>query len=114
MKTTNSKKHPLIPDFLIIGAGKSGTTSLDNDLKQHPEIFIPKVKEPNFYGYEQAKPQDFSGSFEELNHYKQSVTDLNSYLKLFEAAKPGQLKGETSLIYTTLQLLSGFVIIIPI
>jgi hypothetical protein len=99
MKTTNSKKHPLIPDFLIIGAGKSGTTSLDNYLKQHPEIFIPKVKEPNFYGYEQTKPEDFKGSFEELNHYKQSVTDLNSYLRLFEAAKPGQLKGETSNTY---------------
>jgi hypothetical protein len=99
MKKMHSKKHPLIPDFLIIGAGKSGTTSLDNYLKQHPEIFIPKVKEPNFYGYEQANPEDFKGSYEELNHYNTSVTKLDDYLKLFEAAKPGQVKGETSNTY---------------
>lgn len=40
----------LLPDFLIIGAGKSGTTSLDNYLKQHPEIFIPAIKKPGTFG----------------------------------------------------------------
>ena len=94
-----SKKHDLIPDFLIIGAGKSGTTSLDKYLNQHPEIFIPKVKEPNFYGYENTKVEDFNGDIAEILHFKGSVTNFEDYLNLFKDAKPGQLKGETSNTY---------------
>lgn len=93
------KKHDQLPDFLIIGAGKSGTTSLDNYLKQHPDIFIPELKEPNFYGYELTKIADFNGDQGEINHYKSSVTNLEDYLKLFKGAKPGQKKGETSNTY---------------
>lgn len=98
-KTIVGKKHPQIPDFLIIGAGKSGTTSLDNYLKQHPEIFISRFKEPNFYGYELVKSQDLGGDPSELEHYNNSVTNLRDYLKLFDAARPGQLIGETSNTY---------------
>lgn len=36
-------------DFLIIGAQKSGTTSLHNYLKQHPDIFLPEIKEILFF-----------------------------------------------------------------
>jgi hypothetical protein len=97
MKMINSKKHPLIPDFLVIGAGKCGTTSLDNYLKQHPEIFIPGVKEPNFYGYEKVKSENLTK--DELHHYNLSVPRLADYLKLFEPAKPGKILGETSNTY---------------
>lgn len=38
-------KDVKLPDFLIVGAAKSGTTSLHYYLKQHPQIFMPKVKE---------------------------------------------------------------------
>ena len=37
----------MLPDFLIIGAMKSGTTSLYADLKTHPSIFLPEDKEPS-------------------------------------------------------------------
>jgi hypothetical protein len=94
-----SKKHDLIPDFLIIGAGKSGTTSLDKYLNQHPEIFIPKVKEPNFYGYEQTKIEDFKGDIAEILHFKGSVTSFTDYIALFKDAAPDQVKGETSNTY---------------
>ena len=92
------KKFANIPDFLIIGAGKSGTTSLDNYLKQHPQIFISERKEPNFFGYELNQLSDFSVE-SEINHYKESVTNLTEYLKLFSSAKQGQLIGETSNTY---------------
>jgi hypothetical protein len=98
-KMTTTKKYDLLPDFLIIGAGKSGTTSLDKYLKQHPEIFIPKVKEPNFFGYETAKLEDFNGDEEEIYHYKNSITKLHDYLALFQDARPEQVKGETSNTY---------------
>jgi hypothetical protein len=38
-----------LPNFMCIGAAKSGTTTLYDILKQHPEIFIPRFKEPHFF-----------------------------------------------------------------
>jgi hypothetical protein len=38
-----------LPDFLVIGAMKAGTTSLFNYLREHPEIFMPAVKEVHFF-----------------------------------------------------------------
>ena len=37
------------PNFLIIGAMKSATTSLYSYLSQHPDIFMTKIKEPMFF-----------------------------------------------------------------
>ena len=37
------------PNLFIVGAPKSGTTSLSESLKQHPDIFICTPKEPNFF-----------------------------------------------------------------
>jgi hypothetical protein len=38
-----------LPNFIIIGASKCGTDSLYQYLRAHPEIFIPDLKEPNFF-----------------------------------------------------------------
>ncbi len=37
------------PNFFIVGAPKCGTTSMWAYLRQHPDIFMPKVKEPNYF-----------------------------------------------------------------
>ena len=39
----------MLPNLLIIGATKAGTTSLHHYLDQHPEIFMCKRKETNFF-----------------------------------------------------------------
>lgn len=39
----------ILPNFLIVGAAKSGSTSLYHYLNQHPEVFMPVNKEPNFF-----------------------------------------------------------------
>lgn len=38
-----------LPDFFIVGSAKSGTTSLYNYLRQHPQIYLPPVKEVYFF-----------------------------------------------------------------
>lgn len=38
-----------LPNFMCIGAAKSGTTTLYDILRQHPEVFIPSFKEPHFF-----------------------------------------------------------------
>jgi len=87
------------PNFLIIGAGKSGTTSLDFYLEQHPEVFMSPVKEPNFYGYELHQETDFSSAPDELAYYQQSVTDKASYLQLFSEVESEKAVGEISNTY---------------
>lgn len=39
------------PNFIVVGAAKSGTTWLYTCLKEHPEIFLPKNKEIHFFSY---------------------------------------------------------------
>lgn len=39
----------MLPDFLVIGAQRCGTTWLYENLRSHPEIFMPETKEINFF-----------------------------------------------------------------
>jgi hypothetical protein len=38
-----------LPNFLVIGAMKAGTTSLYHYLRSHPQVFMPQTKEVNFF-----------------------------------------------------------------
>ena len=38
-----------LPNFMCLGAAKSGTTTLYDILRQHSEIYIPSFKEPHFF-----------------------------------------------------------------
>lgn len=76
------------PGFFIVGAPKSGTTSLYRYLEQHPDIFMSTFKEPNYYCPDTAAEA-------QTPYYKTE----RSYLALFDDARPGQLCGEASTIY---------------
>lgn len=88
-----------MPDFLVIGAGKSGTTSLDQYLKQHPDIFMSAVKEPNFFAYELKSLSDIGKDPGDVTYFLNSIRDLEDYQALFNDADPDQLKGEVSNTY---------------
>jgi hypothetical protein len=76
---------PNFPTFVIIGAMKSGTTSLYNLLRRHDEINMCLVKEPNFFNVK----EDTRGNWELGEEW---------YRNLFEP-RPG-LTGEASSNYT--------------
>lgn len=40
-----------LPNFLVVGAAKCGTTSVHHYLRQHPEIFVPERKELHYFAY---------------------------------------------------------------
>lgn len=40
---------PKLPNFLVVGAMKAGTTSLYRYLRDHPQVFMPETKEVNFF-----------------------------------------------------------------
>jgi hypothetical protein len=48
-----------LPDFLIIGAMRSGTTTLARLLQAHPEVFVPPVKEIHYFDQNFDKPVDW-------------------------------------------------------
>jgi len=50
-----------IPDFLILGAAKSGTTSLLHELKIHPDVFTPGF-EVNYFSHHFVKGQAWYSS----------------------------------------------------
>jgi hypothetical protein len=47
--TPSSTRIGVLPDFLVIGAMKAGTTSLYHYLDAHPDVFMPRVKELDFF-----------------------------------------------------------------
>jgi Sulfotransferase domain len=48
-----------LPNFLIVGAMKCGTTTLHGVLGQHPQVFLPSHKELHFFGHRYAKGVDW-------------------------------------------------------
>ena len=92
----------MLPNFIIIGAAKSGTTSLYHYLSQHPEIYLCPSKEPNYFAFPEGRP-NLRGPLDEarmhrLNHSK-TVTNIEAYEALFAAAQGHKVIGEASLRY---------------
>jgi hypothetical protein len=77
-----------LPNFLIIGAPKAGTTSLYDHLRAHPEIFMSEIKEPRFFGY--------TGTPGPENRHKFPIQSQEEYESLFEAATTEKARGEAT------------------
>jgi Sulfotransferase domain len=75
-----------LPDFLIIGGAKSGTTTLYQYLCRHPQVYMSTPKEPDFFAVD-----------------AQYAQGINWYSSLFNEAKPEQVCGEASTTYSRWQ-----------
>ncbi len=78
-----------LPNLLIVGAAKSGTTSLHNYLNQHPEVFMSNLKEPHFLIINKIGKQRI------LN----GITNIINYKELFSEADKYKYRGESSVMY---------------
>lgn len=87
-----------MPNFFIIGAARTGTSSLYEYMRQHPDIWFSPVKEPMFFALEGAKP-DFRGPGDDREINRKSVADLAAYQALFSAASSRKAVGEASANY---------------
>lgn len=72
-----------MPNFLIIGTAKAGTTALYEYLKQHPQIYMSHEKEPKFFALEGVK-LDFRGPHDQENINRAAITDIEAYRNLFQ------------------------------
>lgn len=87
-----------LPNFLIVGAMKSGTTSLYHYLAQHPQIYMSPIKEPKFFALEgtmwDPEPRG-SGGLAKIP----GIRDWNAYLDLFSGVADEIAIGEASPLY---------------
>lgn len=86
-----------MPNFLIIGAQKAGTTSLYHYLSEHPQIYMSPVKEPGFFAFEGDKPRFCGPGDERLTN--RIVTDIDAYLRLFDKTTDEIAIGEATTLY---------------
>lgn len=87
-----------MPDFLIIGAQKAGTSSLYYYLKQHPQIYMSPIKELHFFTYE-GESSHGSSSIAQHNESFAVVNNIEDYQKIFQAAPESSVVGEASPSY---------------
>lgn len=71
------------PDFFIVGAPKCGTTALFNYLRNRSDIYVPAIKEPQFFA-------------EDIYGHQRNVNTLDEYLGLFTNAHNHRRIGEGS------------------
>ena len=84
-----------LPDFLILGAAKAGTTALFGALSRHPRVFRSPRKEPVFFVYAGAPPP--------LSWPGTRISDEAKYLELFAGCPAGAVAGEASTEYLSNQ-----------
>jgi hypothetical protein len=83
----------ILPNFIIAGASKSGTSSIYHYLKQHPDIFLSEIQKEGRY-FSQM-PGKFNGPGDQ--HIDASITrDLNAYQSLFESYNGEKAVGDIS------------------
>ena len=78
-----------LPNLLIVGAAKSGTTSLHHYLKQHSDIFMSDHKEPHFFINNEIG----------INRIPKGISKYEDYLTLFKNSRSFKYRGESSAMY---------------
>lgn len=87
-----------MPNFLVIGGTKSGTTSLNYYLAQHPEIYMPPGKQTYFFAFEGEEPA-CCGPGDKEHYDSQLINRLEDYLALFEGVTTEKAIGEVCSVY---------------
>jgi len=84
-----------VPDFIVAGTARSGTTAVADTLRDHPEVFVTTPKEPHYLGLGRRAPA-YTGPGDAETITRAVVVEEADYLRLFEPAQPGQIRGDGS------------------
>ncbi len=110
----DSQQENRRPNFFVIGVVKGGTTSLYHYLSQHPDIYLPSIKETNHFAAEDIREENFLPEYArdvrmDIEAYIRSgmkqqvhiahVSNRDQYERLFSKAKDESAIGEISNSY---------------
>lgn len=89
-----------LPDFLVIGAPKAGSTAVHEALVRHPQLFLSTPKEPKYFltGDRRPRRRDHRGPGD-AHSAREWIWQRARYEQLFDAAPPGTLRGESTPFY---------------
>lgn len=102
-----------LPNFFIVGAAKSGTTSLYEYLRQHPEVYMAPIKETHHFSTD-LNPDAFRPNYarslnKDISRWLQGdmkegifhafVRDWNQYMQLFRLVTDQKAIGEVTNSY---------------
>lgn len=76
-----------LPNFLVIGAEKAGTTWIHDRLRHHPDVFMSSVKELHYFNREGASAENISNG---------TTKDLEWYASHFQGADEERAIGEAT------------------
>ena len=80
---TDLREDPRFPEFFVIGAMKSGSTTLHQYLAMHPKICMSEPKEPGFFSRDERYKKGSEWYFEHFRHFEK-----------------GQIRGDSSTCYS--------------
>ena len=86
-----------LPNFIVIGAAKAGTTALYWYLAEHPAIYMSPVKETNYFAYGVDARGGLLWGDPEVHRF--GVKTLAEYEALFDGAGSTTAVGEASTMY---------------
>lgn len=81
-----------LPNVIVNGVAKSGTSSFYNYLNAHKDIFMPARKEMNFFSYYQNESASYKSNIPQ-------ITDLQEYQSYFEKGESFKIRGDVSPSY---------------
>jgi hypothetical protein len=96
----------MLPNFFVIGAPRSGTTSVYEYLDAHPDVYMSTTKEPDFFAQPEVdavhplggEPQERS-LVDDAEQSPDLAAQLAPYQKLFAGATGQSRRGEASALY---------------
>jgi hypothetical protein len=99
MTTQGLTGHEWKPNLFIAGFNKCGTTELCDYLSQHPDIFLPFVKEPNTFWDLPKYPPYFSGDRTGNRKYRR-FSNMDEYYEMFSKGKKYRYRIDGTVSYT--------------
>ena len=86
-----------LPNFIVIGAAKAGTTALHWYLAEHPQVFMTPLKETNYFAFGLDDEGRLLYGDPELHRFP--IRSLEEYERSFDGADGAVAVGEASPIY---------------
>jgi hypothetical protein len=87
----------VLPNFIVIGAAKAGTTALYWYLEEHPDVFMSPVKETNYFAYGVDEHGNLLYGDPDVHRFP--IKTLDEYQQLFDRAGGVRAVGEASPLY---------------
>ena len=88
---------PALPNFVVIGASRSGTTSLHDYLGQHPDVYVTPRKSPNYFVSADAQPERENAHLQAMA--RQWIASRQDYESQFQGVSGERAVGDVSPVY---------------